>query len=78
MPGRFLCVRYHFNDGSLQHNANDGASWSAARAISDALTGLDKSLHSSPKRQGRCSFSLSQENDLPRFRHLDYCVVHLS
>jgi hypothetical protein len=36
-----LGVRYHFNGGTLQDNANDGASWSAVRAISDALTRFD-------------------------------------
>ena len=32
-----LGLRYHFNGGSLQDNANDGASWGGARALSDAL-----------------------------------------
>ncbi len=32
-----LGLRYHFNGGSLQDNANDGASWSGVRVISDAL-----------------------------------------
>ena len=36
-----LGLRYHFNGGTLQDNANDGASWSAVRAISDAFTRLD-------------------------------------
>ncbi len=36
-----LGVRYHFNGGTLQDNANDGASWASVRNLSDALGRFD-------------------------------------
>lgn len=36
-----LGLRYHFNGGTLQDNANDGASWGGVRALSDAFTRWD-------------------------------------
>ncbi|ANP46974.1 hypothetical protein [Candidatus Viadribacter manganicus] len=36
-----LGLRFHFNGGTLQDYANDGASWGGVRAISDAFTRWD-------------------------------------